>query len=103
MAQVIPLGPGTVYDGFGLQTPALGGAVMAPSLAPTTTVGPASQPTLPSMVGGTSSPTAVADPYAMAQGGNVMSSHSPALWAAAGLLISVIGLHWIFYPKEKVV
>ncbi len=111
---LVNTGPQTVYTGLGLYTVAPGAANMAASVAPITNLGPATQPTLGPGVGTTSvigsggvgsgvpSISSVGDPMAMQNSANPMSSHSPILWAIGGMFLAVAGLHFIFYPKEKV-
>lgn len=107
-------GPQTVFNGMQLVSAPNSTALMAPSIAPLSVPGPTPQPTIPPSVSGTigamqmagGGVSAGSNPYAMAElnaSKNPMSSHSAIVWASLGLVGSIIGLHWVFWPKEKVI
>lgn len=100
--------PQTEYTGLGLYTVAPGVANMAPSLSPISSYGSATQPQQVglgiSFDGNSQSGTpSVGNPMAMSQSSNMASSHSPIIPVAVALAVSVIGLHFIFYKKDKVI
>lgn len=101
---LVQTGAQTVFNGTGLYTVAPSAAVMSPSIAPASQLGPAAQPTMNTPQGVASGvSSAVGDPTAVSNSSNPLSSHSAILIVIAGMFISVAGLHWIFYPKEKVI
>lgn len=114
MAGVIPLGPDTVWTGFQMSSVAPNAVNMFGSTAPLTQLGPTGQQTIPPNVSGSiganqslgsmgGGAPSVGQAQALASAANPLSSHSPVIWIVAGILVSVLGLHFIFWPKEKVI
>lgn len=110
----VRIGPQTVFNGMQPVATPNSMALMAPSVAPTTVLGPRPQPTIPPSVSGTigamqmagGGSSALGNPYAVAEmsaAQNPTSSHSAVVWAVGGLIVAIVGLHLIFWPKEKVI
>lgn len=100
--------PQTEYTGLGLYTVAPMAANMSPSIAPMSNYGSATQP---QQVGlgislNSNSPSGtptVGNPMAISQSSNMASSHSPIIPVVLALAVSVVGLHYVFYRKEKTI
>ncbi len=110
MSQLVPLGPGTAWDGFQLNAFPTAAANSFPSSVPLTTFGPTPQPTLPPNIsGGIGGNMASGGAVPMVNAANLSasksagSSHSPVIPAIAAIAGSVLLLHFVFWPKEKLV
>jgi hypothetical protein len=93
---LVQTGWGTVFTGTNQVTVAPPGALNSPAYAPLTVLGPTPQTTLPpsGMVGGSANVQSVQD---YSQSTDAGSSKSPVWPTIILLLVSVIGLHLIFW------